>query len=117
MEAMSVHSQYTSTVRVKVADPTTLLAVIWYSPLSPRVTPAIVKVVVATVALVSVTDVPLLVKLMRGGGLALSWKGKVNCLPSGGVAMAMAGLKRGQTGGEGDYQCLLHCMATNTHFT
>ena len=34
MEAMSVHSQYTSTVRVKVADPATLLAVIRYSPLS-----------------------------------------------------------------------------------
>ena len=72
MEAMSVHSQYTSTVRVKVAEPATLLAVIWYSPLSPRVTPAIVKVVVATVALVSVTDVPLLVKLIFGGGLALT---------------------------------------------
>ena len=29
--------------------------------------------------------------------------------------MAVAGLKRGQTGGEGDYQCLLHCMVTNTY--
>ena len=57
-EAMSVHSQYTSTVRVKVADPATLLAVIWYSPLSPRVMSAIVKVVVVTVTLVSVTSEP-----------------------------------------------------------
>ena len=32
MEAMSVHSQYTSTVRVKLADPATLPAAIWYSP-------------------------------------------------------------------------------------
>ena len=64
MEAMSVHSQYTSTVRVKVADPTTLLAVIWYSPLSLRVRSAIVKLVVVTVTLASVTGVPLLVSVM-----------------------------------------------------
>ena len=56
VEAMSVHSQYTSTVRVKVADPATLLAVIWYSPLSLRVTSAIVRLVVVTVTLVSVTS-------------------------------------------------------------
>ena len=73
MEAMTVHSQYTSTVRVKVADPATLLAVIRYSPLSLRVMSAIVRLVVVTVTLVSVTDVPFLVKLMFGGGLALSW--------------------------------------------
>ncbi len=79
MEAVSVHSQYTSTVRVKVADPATLLAVIWYSPLSSRVTSAIVRLVVVTVTLTSVTSVPPLVKLMFGGGLALSWKGRVNC--------------------------------------
>ena len=70
MEAMSVHSQYTSTVRVKVADPATLLAVIWYSPLSLRVTSAIVRLVVETVTLTSVMSVPLLVKLMFECGLA-----------------------------------------------
>ena len=70
---MYTHSQYTSTVRVKVAEPRLLLAVIWYSPLSLRVTSAIVRLVVVTVTLVSVTGVPLLVSVMlslEGGGLA-----------------------------------------------
>ena len=64
--------------------------------------------VVVTVTLTSVKSV----KLMCGGGLALSWKGKVNCLPSVGVAMVVVRLERGRTGGERDYQCLLHCMVT-----
>ena len=64
MGAMSVHSQYTSTVRVKVPDPATLLAVIWYSPLSSRVTLAIVKLVAVTVNLVSVTGALFLVSVM-----------------------------------------------------
>ena len=94
MEAMSVHSQYTSTVRVKVADPTTLLAVIWYSPLSLRVTLAIVRFVVVTVTLASVTSVPLLVSVMlsvEGGGLASIEKESVSCPPSFGVAVAVEG--------------------------
>ena len=94
MEGMSVHSQYTSTVRVKVADPATLLAVIWYSPLSPRVTPAIVKVVVVTVTLVSVMGVSLLVSVMlslEGGGLASMEKESVSSPPSVGVAVAVEG--------------------------
>ena len=94
MEAMSVHSQYTSTVRVKVAEPATLLAVIWYSPLSPRVTPAIVKVVVVTVTLVSVMGVSLLVSVMlslEGGGLASMEKESVSCPPSVGVSVAVEG--------------------------
>ena len=81
MNAMSVHSQYTSTVRVNAAEPTTLLAVIWYCPLSPRVTSAIVTLVVVTVTLASVTGVPLLVKLMFGGGFALRWTERLNCSP------------------------------------
>ena len=100
MEAMPVHSQYTSTVRVKVSDPTTLLAVIWYSPLSSRVTSAIVKLVVVTVNLASVAGAPLLVSVMFGGGLALSEKEKVNRSPPFSVAVALVGLKRGRTGGE-----------------
>ena len=94
MEAMSVHSQYTSTVRVKVADPTTLLAVIWYSPLSLRVMSAIVKLVVVTVTLASVTGVPLLVSVMlslEGGGLASMEKESVSGSPSVGVAVAVEG--------------------------
>ena len=87
-----MHSQYTSTVRVKVPDPATLPAVTWYSPLSSRVTLAIVKLVVVTVNLVSVTDVPLNTMLPTvAGGLALSGRGKVNCSPSIGVAVAVAG--------------------------
>ena len=98
MEAMSVHSQYTSTVRVKVADPATLLAVIWYSPLSPRVTSAIVRLVVLTVTLGSVTSVPLLVGVMlslEGGGLASMEKKSVSCPPSVGVAVAVEGENSG----------------------
>ena len=94
MEAMPVHSQYTSTVRVKVSDPATLLAVIWYSPLSSRVTSATVKLVVVTVNLVSVTGEPLLVSVMVslvGGGLASMEKEKTNCPPSVGVAVAVEG--------------------------
>ena len=92
MEAMSVHSQYMSTVRVKVADPATLLVVIWYSPLSLRVMPAIVRFVVVTVTLVSVTGVPLMVSIilsLEGGGLASMEKESVSCLPSVGVAVAV----------------------------
>ena len=91
---MYTHSQYTSTVRVKVADPTTLLAVIWYSPLSLRVTSAIVRLVVVTVTLASVTGVPLLLSVMLsmvGGGLASSEKESVSCSPSVGVAVAVEG--------------------------
>ena len=94
MEAMSVHSQYTSTVRVKVADPATLLAVIRYSPLSLRVTSAIVRLVVVTVTLVSVTGVPLLVSVMLSlvvGGLASMEKESVSCPPSVGVAVVVEG--------------------------
>ena len=92
MEAKSVHSQYTSTVRVKVADPATLLAVIWYSPLSSRVMSAIVKLVVVTVTLASVMGVPLLVSVMLlGGGLASMRKECVSCPPSVGVAVANEG--------------------------
>ena len=92
MEAMSVHSQYTSTVRVKVADPATLLAVIWYSPLSLRVTSAIVRLVVLTVTLASVMGVPLLVSVMLlGGGLTSMEKESVSCPPSVGVAVAVEG--------------------------
>ena len=64
MEAMSVHSQYTSTVRAKVSDPATLLAVTWYSPLSSRVTLAIVKLVVVTVNIVSLMGALFLVSVM-----------------------------------------------------
>ena len=94
MEAMSVHSQYTSTVRVKVADPATLLAVIWYSPLSLRVTSAIVRLVVVTVTLASLTGVPILVSVMLSleeGGLASMEKKSVSCTASVGVAMAVEG--------------------------
>ena len=94
MEAMPVHSQYTSTVRVKVSDPTTLLAVIWYSPLSSRVMSAIVKLVVVTVNLVSVTGAPLLVSVMLslvGGGLALTGRENVNRSSSLGVAVSVDG--------------------------
>ena len=92
MEAISVHSQYTSTVRVKVADPATLLAVIWYSPLSARVTSAIVRLVVVTVTLVSMTSEPFNVMLsMVGGGLASMEKKSVSCPPSVGVAVAVEG--------------------------
>ena len=94
MEAMSVYSQYTSTVRVKLADPATLLAVIWYSPLSLRVTSAIVRLVVVTVTLASVTGEPLLVSVMlslEGGGLASMEKESVSCSPSVGVAVAVEG--------------------------
>ena len=92
MEAMSVHSQYTSTVRVKVADPATLLAVILYSPLSSGVTSAIVRLVVVTVTLVSVTSEPFNVMLpMVGGGLASMEKESVSCSPSVGVAVAVEG--------------------------
>ena len=92
MEAMSVHSQYTSTVRVKVADPATLIAVIWYSPLSPRVTSAIVRLVVVTVTLASVIGALLLVSVMlslEGGGLASMEKVSVSSPPSVGVAVAV----------------------------
>ena len=98
MEAMPVHSQCTSTVRVKVSDPATLLAVIWYSPLSLRVTSVIVTLAVVTVNLVSLTGTPLLVKLMFGGGLALSIKRILNCSPSVGVAVIMVGVNRGGAG-------------------
>ena len=92
MEAMPVHSQYTSTVRVKVSDPTILLAVIWYFPLSLRVTSAIVKLVMVTVILVSMTSVPFNVILsMVGRGLATMERGNVNCSPSVSVAVAVDG--------------------------
>ena len=94
MEAMSVHSQYMSTVRVKVAEPATLLAVIRYSPLSSRVTSAIVRLVVVTVTLVSVTGVPLLVSVMlslEAGGLASMENESVSCPPSAGVSVAVEG--------------------------
>ena len=94
MEAMSVHSQYTSTVRVKVADPATLLAVIWYSPLSLRVTSAIVRLEVVTVTLASVISALLLVSVMlslEGGGLASMEKESVSSTPSVGVAVAVEG--------------------------
>ena len=98
MEAMSVHSQYTSTIRVKVADPATLLAVILYSPLSLRVRSAIVRLVVVTVTLGSVTGVPLLVSVMlslEGSGLALMVKESVSCPPSVCVAVAVEGENSG----------------------
>ena len=92
MEAMSVHSQYTSTVRVKVADPATLLAVIWYSPLSLRVTSAIVRPVVMTVTRVSVTSEPFNVTLSTvGRGVASMEKESVSCSFSVGVAVAVEG--------------------------
>ena len=93
-EAMPVHSQYTSTVRVKVSDPATLVVVIWYTPLSLRVMLAIVKLVVVTVTLGSVTGAPLLVSVMLsllGGGLVSIEKNSVNCSPSVGVAVALEG--------------------------
>ena len=89
---MHTHSQYTSTVRVKVSDPATLLAVIWYTPLSLRVTSAIVKLVIVTVNLVSLTSVPLNVMLsMVGGGLASMERENMNWSPSVGVAVAVVG--------------------------
>ena len=89
---MHTHSQYTSTVRVKVPGPTTLLAVIWYTPLSSRVTSAIVKLVAVTVNLVSVTSVPLNVMLsMVGVGLASMERESMNWSPSVGVAVAVVG--------------------------
>ena len=94
MEAMSVHSQYTSTVRVKVADPTTLFTVIWYSPLSLRVMSTIVRLVVVTVTLASLTGVPLLASVMlslEGGGFASMEKESVSCSPSVGIAVAVEG--------------------------
>ena len=92
MEAMPVHSQYTSTVRVKVSDPTTLLTVIWYSPLSSRVTSAVVKVVVVTVTLVSVTSAPFNVTLsIVRRKLPSSERGNVNWSPSVDVAVAVEG--------------------------
>ena len=98
MEAMSVHSQYTSTVRVKVSDPATLLAVIWYSPLSLRVTLAIVKLVAVTVNLVSVMGALFLVSAMLSlttDGLASMGKENMKLSPSVGVAVAVAGENRG----------------------
>ena len=93
------HSQYTSTVRLKVSDPTTLLAVIWYSPLSSRVMLAIVKLVAVTVNFVSVMGALLLVSVMlsMGGGLAPSGREKVKWSPSVGVAVAVAGENLGTT--------------------
>ena len=92
-----MHSQYTSTVRVKVPDPATLLAVTWYFPLSSRVTLAMVKLVAVTVNLVSVTGALFLVSVMLslGGGLALSGREKVKWSPSVGVAVAVVGENRG----------------------
>ena len=97
VHALTVHVH----VRVKVADPATLLAVIWYSPLSSRVTSAIVRLVVVTVTLGSVTRTLFLVKVTLGSeGLPLSWKDKENCLPSVGVAVAVVGLNWGGAVGE-----------------
>ena len=65
-----------------------------YSPLSLRVTPAIVRLVVVTVTLASVTGVPLMVSVMlslEGGGFALMEKESVSCPPSVGVAVAVDG--------------------------
>ena len=59
---------------------------------------AIVKLVVVTVNLAAVTGAPLLVKVMFGGGLALSIKRIVNCSPSVGVAVIMVGVNRGGAG-------------------
>ena len=83
-----IHSHYTFTVRVKVPDPATLLAVIWYTPLSSRVMSAIVKLVAVTVNLVSVMGTPFLVNVMLpfvAGGLASMEKETVSCSLSVGV--------------------------------
>ena len=89
-DSASMYSQYTSTVRVKVSDPATLLPVIWYTPLSLRVTSAIVKLVAVTVNLVSLTSVPLNVMLsMVEGGLASREKETMSCPPSVGVAVTV----------------------------
>ena len=67
------HSQYTFIFRVKLLGPATLLAIIWYTPLSSRVISAIVKLVALTMNLVSVTVTPFLVNVMLSfvvGGLA-----------------------------------------------
>ena len=89
---MHTHSQYTSTVRVKVSDPATLLAVIWYTPLSSRVMSAIVKLVVFTVNLVSVMSTPFLVSAMLSTvGLASIGREKMNSCPSVGVVVAVVG--------------------------
>ena len=108
----STHLQYTSTVRVKVSDPATLLAVIWYTPLSSRVMPAIVKLVAVTVNLVSVTVTPFLVSAMSllvGNGLASSEREKVNSCPSVGVAVAAFGENRGGSTAEWLPHINLHC--------
>ena len=89
---MYTHSQYTSTVRVKVAEPRPLLAVIWYSPLSLRVTSAIVRLVVVTVTLGSVMSTLFLVKVTLGEGSPLSWKENENRSPSVGVAVSLVEL-------------------------
>ena len=89
---MHTHSQYTSTVRVKVPDPATLLAVICYTPLSLQVTSAIVKLAAVTVNLVSLTIVPSNVMLsMVGGGLASMENESMNWSPSVGVTVAVVG--------------------------
>ena len=79
-----------STVRVKVANPATLLAVIWYTPLSSRVTLAIVRLVVVTFAITSVTSEPFnVIFSVVGRGLA-SMK-SMSCPPTVGVAVAVEG--------------------------
>ena len=84
------HSQYTSTVRVKVSDPATLLAVIWYTPLSLRVTSAIVTLVTVTVIFGSLMGVPFLVNVILSTlELASSGREKVNSCPFVGVVVAV----------------------------
>ena len=116
--SMHTHSQYTSTVRVKVSDPATLLAVIWYTPLSLRVMSAIVKLVAVTVNLVSVTSTPFLVSvisLLAGGGLASSGREKVNGCSSVGVAVAAVGENRGGSTEEWRPHINWHCTSVSTH--
>ena len=83
------HSQYTSTVRVKLSDPATLLAVVWYTPLSSRVMSAIVKLVAVTV--------PFLDNVMLSTlELASSGREKVNSCPSAGVVVAVVHENHGE---------------------
>ena len=91
MEGMSVHSQYTSTVRVKVADPATLIACCnLLLPLSSRVMSAIiVRLVVVMYSCISDKWALKVTLSMVDSGLASIEKGRLRCSPSVGDAVTV----------------------------